>query len=200
MYRSWLEDPQSVEASWDAFFKGFDFALSSANGAASSGAPKDADALFKEFGVIGLIHGYRDRGHVLSTTNPLVKRKDRKPRLDLENYGLSEADLDTHFVAGYEIGMPNATLRQIVDRLKEIYCGNIGFENAFIHDYERRMWLRNKIESRPRKDDYGLPLEKKRRILEKLNGAVGFEDFLHKKFVGQKTLLARGRRVGYCRA
>lgn len=192
MYRSWLNDPQSVEAGWDAFFKGFDFAMNAANGAAAPSPAKTGDALLKEFGVMGLIHGYRDRGHTLSTTNPLMKRKDRKPRLDLENYGLSDADLDTHFVSGYEIGMPNATLRQIVARLKEIYCGNIGFENAHIHDYNRRMWLRHKIESRPQSEDYGLSLEKKRRILEKLNGAVGFEDFLHKKFVGQKRFSLEG--------
>ncbi len=67
--------------------------------------------------MIGLIHGYRDRGHTLSTTNPIKPRKDRKPHLDLSDYDLSEADLDSHFAAGFELNMTNATLRDIIGRL-----------------------------------------------------------------------------------
>lgn len=191
MYRSWLSDPNSVESDWRAFFQGFDFAITSANGASAPAAGTGTD-LAKEFAVIGLIYGYRDRGHFLSTTNPLKPRKDRKPKLDLADYGLSEADLDTTFAAGFEIGMPGAPLRAIVDRLKLMYCGNIGFESAQIHDKERRMWLRHKVESRNLGPDYGLPLEKKKRILLKLNGAVAFEQFLHTKFVGQKRFSLEG--------
>lgn len=193
MYRSWLSDPNSVESDWRAFFQGFDFAISSANGNGSAAPVAGTGAdLSKEFAVIGLIYGYRDRGHFLSTTNPLKPRKDRKPKLDLADYGLSDADLDTTFAAGFEIGMPGATLRAIVDRMKLMYCGNIGFESAQIHDKERRMWLRNKVESRNLASDYGLPLEKKKRILLKLNGAVAFEQFLHTKFVGQKRFSLEG--------
>ncbi|MCC6412000.1 MAG: 2-oxoglutarate dehydrogenase E1 component [Saprospiraceae bacterium] len=193
MYRSWLSDPNSVEADWRAFFQGFDFAITSANGnGASTPATGTGTDLAKEFAVIGLIYGYRDRGHFLSTTNPLKPRKDRKPKLDLVDYGLSEADLDTTFAAGFEIGMPGATLRAIVDRLKLMYCGNIGFESAQIHDKDRRMWLRNKVETRNLGPDYGMSLDKKKRILLKLNGAVAFEQFLHTKFVGQKRFSLEG--------
>ena len=92
MYQSWLADPKSVEHDWAAFFRGFDFAVSSANGNGHTNemgptavgatlAVAQTPQLQKEFAVIGLIHGYRDRGHTLSTTNPLKPRKDRKPRL-----------------------------------------------------------------------------------------------------------------------
>ncbi len=192
MYQSWLRDPASVEAGWAAFFQGFDFALSSANGHAQRGGDVDATQLQKEFAVVGLIHGYRDRGHTLSTTNPIKPRKDRKPHLDLADYGLSEADLDSRFAAGFELGMPNATLRDIIQRLRHIYCGNIGIECTDVFDKEKREWLRQKIENRDLSPDYGFSVEKKKRILEKLNGAVGFEQFLATKFVGQKRFGLEG--------
>ncbi|MCB9331312.1 MAG: 2-oxoglutarate dehydrogenase E1 component [Lewinellaceae bacterium] len=194
LYRSWLADPDSVETDWALFFKGFDFALTEASGnGTANGTPKASQAdLLKEFGVLGLIHGYRTRGHMLSRTNPIKPRKDRHPRLDLSDYGLTEADLDHRFAAGVEMEMPNATLREILDRLKKIYCGNIGFETTHIYDKERMRWLRKKVEDRNLSGDYGFPLEKKKRILEKLNGAVVFEQFLHTKFVGQKRFSLEG--------
>ncbi len=191
MYRAWQTDPHAVAPDWALFFKGFDFALSSANGNGAA-APVSSVDLMREFAVYALIQGYRQRGHMLSTTNPIKPRKDRKPRLDLSDYGLSEADLDRPFAAGFDIGMPNAPLRDIVARLQKIYCGNMGFEVAHIHDRERRQWLLDKIENRPLADDFGFPIEKKRRILEKLNGAVVFEQFLHTKFVGQKRFSLEG--------
>lgn len=194
LYQSWLAEPTSVEPDWAAFFRGFDYALSAGNGheISSNGSAAPSAGWQKEFGVLGLIHGYRDRGHFLSTTNPIKPRKNREPKLDLADYGLSEADLDTSFAAGYELNMPNATLRSIVKRLEELYAGNIGFENAHIHNKERRMWLREKVESRKVEPGYGLAIDQKRRILESLNQSVGFEQFLHTKFVGQKRFSLEG--------
>ena len=194
MYQSWQRDPESVETDWRAFFQGFDFALSAANGASGAvgSAGPDSGQLQKEFAVMGLIHGYRDRGHTLSTTNPIKPRKDRKPRLDLADYGLSEADLDSPFAAGFELGMPNASLRDIIQRLRLIYCGNIGFECTHVYDKEKREWLRRRIEGRSLADDYGFLVEKKKRILEKINGGVAFEQFLATKFVGQKRFGLEG--------
>jgi 2-oxoglutarate dehydrogenase E1 component len=196
LYHNWLQDPQSVEADWHAFFKGFDFAVNAVpngngNGNGSATAGKESN-IQKEFGVIGLIHGYRDRGHTLSTTNPIKPRKDRKPRLELSDYGLSETDLDTPFAAGFEIGMPNAPLRDIIERLKVLYCGHIGFESTHVFDKNKRQWLREKIEGRNLRPDYGFSIDKKKRILEKINGAVGFEQFLATKFVGQKRFGLEG--------
>ena len=192
LYQAWSKDSESVEADWDAFFKGFDFAVTSGKGAEASRTAEAGTDTLKEFSVIGLLYGYRDRGHTLSTTNPIKPRKQRHPKLDLADYGLSEADLDTRFAAGAELGMPHATLREIIERLKVLYCGNIGFETTQIFDKEKRAWLRDKIERRTLSADYGFSIDKKKRILEKINGAVGFEQFLATKFVGQKRFGLEG--------
>jgi len=192
LYQAWLLDPTSVEADWDVFFKGFDFAVSNGESATAGVATNASLNITKEFAVMGLIHGYRDRGHTLSTTNPIKPRKDRHPKLELADYGLTENDLDTRFTAGFELEMPNATLREIIDRLKSLYCGNIGFECTHVFDKVKREWLRKKIEHRDLAPDYGFDKAKKKRILEKINGAVGFEQFLATKFVGQKRFGLEG--------
>lgn len=198
LYKSFQADPSSVDEGWRLFFEGFDFAGNGngkSNGqTAETLAPStldESDAL-KEFGVMSIIHGFRSRGHLLSTTNPIRPRKNRLPHLDLADYNLTDGDLDRPFKAGIEIGMPGATLRSILERLRQIFCGNIGFEYAHIENREKRMWLNERIEKRPLKDDYGLPIETKKRILEKLNGAVVFEKFLHTKYVGQKRFSLEG--------
>jgi len=192
MYREFQQSPTTVDSGWRTFFEGFEFAGSSSNGEASSDNYLGAGNVTKEFGVLSLIHGFRTRGHLLATTNPIRKRKDRAPHLDLDDYDLGEADMDTVFAAGKELGLENATLRQILDRLYKLYTGNIGIEYAHIENREKRSWLRAKIETMNLEGSYGLGLEKKKRILEKLNGAVMFEKFLHTKYVGQKRFSLEG--------
>ena len=97
---------------------------------------------------------------------------------------MSDADLDTYFEAGKEVFGRAATLREIDERLKRVYCGNIGFEYQYIRDRVVKGWFRNKLEkeyinSSPTADE-------RKRILKKLNEAVGFENFLHTKFLGKK--------------
>ncbi|MEL6122156.1 MAG: 2-oxoglutarate dehydrogenase E1 component, partial [Bacteroidota bacterium] len=192
MYQRFQADPTSVEDGWRSFFEGFEFSKGG-NGSTVAVAPITSDqSLEKEFSVMSVIHGYRDRGHLLSTTNPIMSRRDRAPHLELADYGLEEADLSKRFAAGAEIGMSNATLQEVIDRLNRIYCSNIGFEYAHIEEKERKMWLRDKIENRSLDDSYGLSLDKKKRILNKLNGAVGFESFLNLKYVGQKRFSLEG--------
>jgi 2-oxoglutarate dehydrogenase E1 component len=188
LYRQYRQDPASVEDGWRVFFEGFDFGGQQADGLPSG----PADGLGgKEFGVMAIIHGFRDRGHLLSSTNPIRQRRDRKPHLHLEDYGLEQQDLQQVFRAGAEIGLTDATLQQILDRLHQLYGGNIGFEYNHILVRERRLWLRERIENRPM-PGLGLSIDKKKRILEKLNGAVGFERFLHTKYVGQKRFSLEG--------
>ncbi|HMN90646.1 MAG TPA: 2-oxoglutarate dehydrogenase E1 component [Saprospiraceae bacterium] len=193
LYEQYQHNPEQVEASWRHFFKGYDYA-SDGNGHAgangvSAAIPMD---IRKELQVLSLIFAYRNRGHLESTTNPIRARRNRHPKLDKEDFGLSDADLDTVFQAGNEIGLKNATLSLIISKLRKIYCGNIGFEFHHIQDREKRRWLRTKIESYNPDYAYGFDIAKKRRILEKLNGAVGFEEFLHKKFIGQKRFSLEG--------
>lgn len=196
LYEQYQQDPEQVEASWRSFFKGYDYAADG-NGHAQNGTNGVATAVMpdqikKELQVHSLIIAYRNRGHLESTTNPLRPRLNRNPKLALEDFGLSDADLNTVFVAGSEIGLQNATLLDIVAKLKKIYCGNIGFEFHHIQDREKRRWMRTKIESYDPDHQYGFDLNKKRRILDKLNGAVVFEEFLHKKFIGQKRFSLEG--------
>ena len=196
MYEKYRADPASVEESWRLFFRGFDFAIfngaangqAAGNGAAVSPGQIDLD----ELRVLALIIAYRNRGHLKATTNPLKPRKDRKPYLHLRDFNLSEANLDKVYVAGKEIGLENATLRQIIDRLEEIYCGNIGFEFHHIQDRHKRRWLRKRIEEHTPDKQYNLTLEEKKRIMEKLNDATIFEQFLGKKYVGQKRFSLEG--------
>jgi 2-oxoglutarate dehydrogenase E1 component len=193
LYLQYQSSPEAVEESWRTFFKGFDYATGGNGVTAANGAPAAAVAFDpKELRVFSLIVGFRNRGHLLSTTNPIKPRVDRRPHLKLDDYGLSETDLDSVFQAGNEIGLQNATLRQIVDKLMRIYCGNIGFEFHHIQNREKRRWLRSRIETQTPERQYDLTLDEKKRILEKLNGATVFEQFLHKKFIGQKRFSLEG--------
>lgn len=197
MYNKFIADPNSVEDGWRSFFEGYEFGQDkpSSNGNkenVSATTPSASTDLSKEFGVMSIIHGFRDRGHLLSTTNPIRERRDRRPHLDLNDYQLSESDRNVRFEAAKEIGLNSGTLQEVIDKLNKIYTGNIGFEYSHIENKEKRMWLRDKIESRPLDNSYGLDGVKKRKILEKLNGAVGFESFLNKKYVGQKRFSLEG--------
>jgi len=195
LYEQYAADPGAVEESWRLFFKGFDYGFNGHGEAASNGgavqlAPGQID--HDELRVLALIFAYRNRAHLKSTTNPIKKRKDRKPGLELSDFSLSEANLDKVYAAGREINLENATLRQILDRLEEVYCGNIGFEYHHIQDRDKRRWLRKRIEAITPGNQYGLTLDEKKRILQKLNGATIFEQFLGKKFIGQKRFSLEG--------
>ncbi len=190
MYEKYQASPEQVEESWRAFFSGFDFAHAN-NGHSSNGTATAAPSV-KEFQVFSLIKAFRNRGHLLSTTNPIRPRRDRHPNLNLEDFGLTEADMDTRFVSGREVQMENATLREIITHMRKVYCGNIGFDYHHIEDRVRRRWIRTRIEQHHPDNAFDIPLEKKRRILEKLIGSVVFEEFLGKKYIGQKRFSLEG--------
>ncbi len=202
MYAKYSNDPASVEEGWRVFFEGFEFGGNSESDASSSTLASSSKAFStrtdgalvanKEFAAYSIIGGFRRRGHLLSTTNPIRERRDRHPNLDLADFNLSDADLDTRFEAGAEVGLPNGTLREIIEKCKQIYTGNIGFEYAHIENREKRVWLREQIENRSLNSDFGLSSDKKKKILEKLNGAVIFEKFLHTKYIGQKRFSLEG--------
>lgn len=189
LYRTYKADPNSIDESWQKFFEGFEFAENyNGNGYATEGLSPEMAA--KEAGVSRLIFAYRSRAHLRSKTNPVRQRKSRNPWLDLELFGLSEADLDTVFQAGNELGLGATTLRKIIDTLKYIYEGTIGFEFTYIREPEVFNWLCDKFE----KDAlaFNPSIEFKKRILHKLNEAIVFENFLHTKFLGQKRFSLEG--------
>jgi 2-oxoglutarate dehydrogenase E1 component len=196
LYESYKKDPQTVDSSWQKFFEGFDFSLQKygdkngkTNGSASS-TPLAGTLSEKEIQVRYLIHAYRSRAHLKSKTNPVRERKDRKAILDLKDFGLSESDLDVVFQAGNEIGIGAATLRKIIEALKFIYEGTIGFEYMYIREPEMLDWFKNKVEKESL--NFNPSSEEKKRILYKLNEAVVFENFLHTKYIGQKRFSLEG--------
>jgi 2-oxoglutarate dehydrogenase E1 component len=193
MYEQYQQDPEKVEESWRVFFSGFDFAHSG-NGQESSVSLSDVtpENLDKEFKVLSLIKAFRNRGHLLSTTNPIRQRRDRVPNLNLDDFGLADSDMNHTFVVGHEVGLKNATLAQIIERMRKVYCGNIGIEYHHIQDRNKRRWIRERMEASDSGKSFGISIDKKRRILEKLNGAVIFERFLHTKYVGQKRFSLEG--------
>jgi 2-oxoglutarate dehydrogenase E1 component len=187
-YQNYVKDPNSVEQEWQKFFAGFDFAYRNLEQNSTNTTPSNASP--KEFKVLKLISGYRNKGHLVANTNPIRPRKDRHADLDLHYFGLDENDLETEFYAGKELGIDKAKLSTIIERLKRIYTRTIGWEYNYILDRDERAWLRNEVEHGY--IDYEHPIEKKKRILQKLNESEVYEKFLGTKFLGQKRFSLEG--------
>lgn len=188
LYKQYAANPESVDFGWKKFFEGFDVGQGRGNGSSSS-QPVSEDVL-KEINVLNLIKGYRTRGHLFTKTNPVRDRRKHAPALDIKNFNLDEKDLDKTFNAGVEIGIGPAKLRDIIAHLDATYCQSIGAEFAYIRHPEKVEWLQKKMESG--KNQPKLSIDDKRHVLDKLNKAVIFENFLHTKFVGQKRFSLEG--------
>lgn len=187
LYQNYKQNPAGVDPTWQKFFEGYDFS-SQRYGDNGHGATEGGN--IKETFVRTLIFAYRSFGHLKSNTNPVRERRDHGVQLDHTNFGLTDADLDTEFDVASEIGMPKSSLRKIIDRLKVLYLGPIGFEYNFIRNDEVRDWFSQKVEKEY--FSYNPSQEEKKRILSKLNEAVVFENFLHTKFLGQKRFSLEG--------
>lgn len=189
LYQSYKQDPQSVDFGWQKFFEGFDFGQN-AGGTTSSVGEATPEHVLKEINVLNMINGYRDRGHLFTHTNPVRERRKYYPGKELETFGLAEADMNTVFNAGVEVGLGPATLKDIRQLVEDTYCRSIGAEFKYIRNPEKIKWLQDRMEA-----DRNMPkfsLETKKRILNKLNHAVVFENFLGTKFLGQKRFSLEG--------
>jgi 2-oxoglutarate dehydrogenase E1 component len=196
-YKAFVQDPSAVDPDLKKFFEGFDFAVS--NGHAGTGAASSASVTTatsatgvdwqKEINVYRLILGYRNRGHLLSKTNPIRPRKDRQANLDLSYFGLSESDLSQTFQAGKFVGLGPTSLKNILTHLQTCYTSSVGAEFKYISSKEKVSFLIAEMET-----NFTVPvhLEKKKHILEKLNQGVIFEKFLHTKYIGQKRFSLEG--------
>ncbi len=185
LYQQYLNDPGSLDKSWQYFFRGFEFAR--VNYAEPSAGDGNLD---REFKVLNYIDAFRKRGHLFTKTNPVRIRRKYSPTLDLENFGLLENDLDTAFHAGTEIGIGSATLRQIREHLTQTYCGSVGTEYMYVRSPERVAWLQQRLESNQYRMNF--TPEEKKSIHGHLVRAVGFEHFLHRRFTGQKRFSLEG--------
>jgi 2-oxoglutarate dehydrogenase E1 component len=199
-YESWLQNPDSVDPTWRAFFQGF--ALGSggvtpgaALAAASAGtAPSAASApiidSLKQSRVHHLINTYRAIGHLEAHLDPLSDPPASHPKLTLAHFHLSDADLDTSFDIGTYLGGGQMKLRDILIALRTTYCDHIGVEYTHIQDVEVRHWLQEKMETARNQPDFSRA--EKIRILRRVHKAELFERFLHTKYVGQKRFSLEG--------
>ncbi|MDM1294655.1 2-oxoglutarate dehydrogenase E1 component [Sphingobacterium sp. N143] len=189
LYQSYKQDPQSVDFGWQKFFEGFDFGQN-AGGTTGSVGEATPEHVLKEINVLNMINGYRDRGHLFTHTNPVRERRKYYPGKELETFGLAETDMNTVFNAGVEVGLGPATLKDIRQLVEDTYCRSIGAEFKYIRNPEKIKWLQDRMEA-----DRNMPqftLDTKKRILNKLNHAVVFENFLGTKFLGQKRFSLEG--------
>lgn len=180
LYQSFRANPESIGPEWRLFFEGVEFAQS---------LPVEAGLSSKELDVFRLINAYRDYGHFEANLNPLAQGTKSFPELSLLNFNLTEGDLDSKFQIGGVIGMPNATLRDIIQHLRDSYCKTLTIQvaeamptvrNWFIEEFERKA------------SDVQLSAEQKKEIFRHLAKTESFEKFLHTRYVGKKRFSIEG--------
>jgi 2-oxoglutarate dehydrogenase E1 component len=184
-YRS---DPSRLEPSWRFFFDGL--AVSRAD---ESSGDASMEKLEFETRVLELIQGYREMGHLIADVNPLDRGIKTHPLLDLFNFGLKEPDLDRICRIGQVLGFGSVTLRQIIKSLQAYYCSPVAVEYGHIDEPVSRQWIQKRVESDIL--SRALHLDQKIRALQKLVEAKGFEEFLNRRFVGQKRFSIEGLEV-----
>src|SRR5882757_3123093 len=189
LYEAYKQDPESVDFGWQKFFEGFDFGKDTPAPAAAVNT-ETPEHFLKEIKVLNLIDGYRTRGHLFTKTNPERERRKYFPGKELETFGLSDADLDTVFTSGVEVGLGAATLRDIRQLLEDTYCQSIGAEYRYIRNRIKIKWFESRMESK--RNTPSFTVDEKKLMLDKLNEAVVFENFLGTKFLGQKRFSLEG--------
>ncbi len=187
LYQTYLNNPQEVDKSWQQFFAGFEFGRKNYD-EQTNAIP--SEAMNKEFAILNLIHGYRQRGHLFTKTNPVRARRKYSPTLDIKNFGLDENDLEKTFQVGNDIGIGPAKLKDIIAHLEDTYCRSIGVEYVYMRHPEVVQWLKERMESTRNSQEF--TDENRKHIFYHLKLAVGFENFIHKKFVGQKRFSLEG--------
>lgn len=209
-YERWLADPSSVSSDWSAFFEGFELGVvqsktsktskSSATsqkestagaGAASVGATLGGDHSLNFLGrVVSLIYNYRTLGHTQAKINPLEDEQVRNPRLELSRFGIGAEDMERATATQFFRKGEEMTLREMVAALEETYSGWIGFEFMHIHNTEVRNWIRERIENRNERPEP--ESENQKQVLRWLLEAELFEQFVGKRFLGEKRFSVEG--------
>jgi len=197
-YSLWKQDPRSVDATWGAFFEGFELGLvppprgeaaPADGGAGRSGTLSSEDLSFRAK-VANLVFTYRALGHTAVWLDPLSAAAPVQPALTPEALGFSREDLAAEVATHFFQNGQAMKLGDMIERLRAIYCDRIGFEFAHIQNAEVRDWLLGRIEARPA--EAGADQEAKENVLRWLVEAELFEKFLHAKYVGQKRFSIEG--------
>ncbi len=148
-------------------------------------ATESRQATLDSIRALMLIRTYRVRGHLIANFDPLgLEGKKYHPELDPATWGFTEADTDRPIFINNMLGLETATLREILEILKQTYCGSIGVEFMHIQFPEEKAWIQQRIESIRNQTQF--TLKGKQAILERLVEAEGLERFLHVKFTGTK--------------
>ncbi len=210
LYEQFLKDPNSVDPAWAAYFSRLKgdaagevahtpirerllarLAQSPTQAAVQYAEPGGASA--KQGAVSRLIQIYANRGHLVANLDPLGLQERAKPYvLDLEYFGLSNADLDTEFFTGSrnEAIPERARLKDILADLKFIYTDTIGAEFAHVSNTDERLWLQDSFQVARMQRRFSA--DEKKNILWQLTAAEGLERYLHTKYVGQKRFSLEG--------
>jgi 2-oxoglutarate dehydrogenase E1 component len=190
LYKRYLENPESVGPDWGLFFAGFDMGATSGQPTAVSRPTHPSQAPEKTIGVFDLIHSYRELGHLVANLDPLGHNLTSHPLLELSEFGFESGDLERVVECPTFRGCPTATLRELVQLLRQTYCETLGAEYMFIEDKEQRDWLKERME--PTLNRPALTTQDRQYLLARLTAAQGFEHFLHTKYVGQKRFSLEG--------
>ncbi|CAN5721324.1 2-oxoglutarate dehydrogenase E1 component [soil metagenome] len=188
LYDSFKKDPSQVDGEWRLFFEGVEFGQGLKPGASAElGAQVGLSS--KDLEVFRYINAYRDYGHFEANLNPLSDNVKSFPELSPINFGLTESDFDKVFAVGEVVGLPGATLREILAHLRASYCGTITV-NVSDANPGVRGWFRKEFESGRAK--WAMTKEDKLRVFEQLAKTESFEKFIHTRFVGKKRFSIEG--------
>mgnify|MGYP000274175852 FL=1 len=163
LYDQYLQNPDTVEPSWRAFFQGYDFGTENygLEGEIVEGVTAQIpEHVQKEFQVVRLIDGYRMRGHLFTKTNPVRDRRTYSPTLELKNFNLSESDLHTVFNAGENLGIGAQPLRKIISHLENIYCSSIGVEYMYLRNPEVIKWWQDQLNKNDNQPNFSVETKK----------------------------------------
>ena len=214
MYENYLSNPGSVPDTWRSYFDALQH-VPAGDGTDARDVPHmpvinafaerakqgttrvvlanpDSEMGRKRVHTQQLIAAYRNVGSRWADLDPLKrKERDHIPELELSFYGLTDADLETVFnTSNTFFGRDTMSLRELLNALRETYCGTIGAEYMHTTDQNQKRWWQQKLESIRSKPSFSA--EKKKHILDRLTAAEGLERFLHTKYVGQKRFSLEG--------
>ncbi len=208
LYEQYLTSPDQLSADWREYFAQLDQEVNGAEGrprpqrkpfsifnppSMSDGGlrrPQRLEVAGRQERLDQLIRNYRVRGHILADLDPLGKKRGYPPELKPEFYGFTEEDMDRRFSTSWMGGPEVRTLRQILQWLKTTYCRSIGVQFMHIDSLRVREWLQTRMETTG--NHIKLQHEQQVRILSRLSDAVLFEQFVQKKFIGEKTFSLEG--------
>ncbi|CAN5510151.1 2-oxoglutarate dehydrogenase E1 component [soil metagenome] len=192
LFEQYRKDPRSVSEQWQAFFAGFQSGVNRSEAASTDFAARAQvePTVPLTMGVFDLVHTFREIGHFVAKLDPLGHDRPDHPLLHLDNFGMSDADLDRVVGRGSFYGPTNGTLRDLIDKLRQTYCRGIGVEFINISDRDQREWLLYRMEpilNRPK-----FSPEQRKKILYELIAAEEFEQYLHRAFIGAKRFSLEG--------